>query len=470
MQDKIELFDGEVLVFHKPNSPNWYFRQWIPSENDYDLVSLRTKSSVTAIEKAKIRYKENLIKSGKGEKIKTISLGEAICNYEKQESSRLNRGMIKSATYDKKMMWLNNVFMHHFGESLKVNNISDKAMEEFIDIRMNRCKRKQTIRQEISHIKHFYRTYLIKNGWVFGMPEFPEFKIRKSDRSVRTDTFRPEEAHGLIRFILNEWVVHPESSKFDSFPREKVTVKEYGKKDNVVKKQREDQFRLEMHRRTMMFYAILLLMLTGLRPPHELFSLTWNDITFKRKKVQDRNEMISPINILPNEGENMMDLWHDPDIRLLLEKIFDEYMENDEGEVEISILNIPDETKTGSRKVPCLCAGLFHQIRDYLSFLAHDPAMHPDQPVFIELFGRRRGKVLDVYAFNRIFRELMLVSDLDRMKFVPYHCRHFYITDRIRANVTVPKIAKLVGNSATEIYRTYEHLFLEDELEDLLKT
>ena len=53
----------------------------------------------------------------------------------------------------------------------------------------------------------------------------------------------------------------------------------------------------------------------------------------------------------------------------VLEKIFDEYMENDDGEAEISILNIPDETKTGSRKVPCLCAGLFHQIRDYLSFL-----------------------------------------------------------------------------------------------------
>ena len=164
MQDKIELFDGEVLVFHKPNSPNWYFRQWIPSENDYDLVSLRTKSSVTAIEKAKIRYKENLIKSGKGEKIKTISLGEAISNYLKQESVRVNRGMIESATYDKKSEWLNNHFMRHFGESLKVNNISDKAMEEFIDIRMNRCKRKTTIRQEISHIKHFYRTYLIKNG------------------------------------------------------------------------------------------------------------------------------------------------------------------------------------------------------------------------------------------------------------------------------------------------------------------
>ena len=185
-------------------------------------------------------------------KIKTISLGEAISNYLKQESARVNRGMIESTTFDKKSEWLNNHFMRHFGESLVVNNISDKAMEEFIDIRMNRCKRKTTIRQKYPYIKHFYRTYLIKNGWVFGMPEFPEFKIRKSDRRKK---WHLQTRRGTcINSFYVEWM--DRSSRIQQIwflSRQKVTVKAYGKKDNVVKRQREDQFRLEMHRRTMMF-------------------------------------------------------------------------------------------------------------------------------------------------------------------------------------------------------------------------
>ena len=38
-------------------------------------------------------------------------------------------------------MYLRNHFVKHFGEGRMVNDITDNAMEEYIDIRMKRCKK-----------------------------------------------------------------------------------------------------------------------------------------------------------------------------------------------------------------------------------------------------------------------------------------------------------------------------------------
>ena len=95
----------------------------------------------------------------------------------------------------------------------------------------------------------------------------------------------------------------------------------------------------------------------------------------------------------------------------------------------------------------------------------------PDRPIFLELFGRRKGKAMDKYVFNRLFRELMDSAGLNRIKYTPYHFRHYFITERIRNGMSarVPQLAKWVGNSPQEIYKTYEHVFLEDDLQKLVQ-
>jgi site-specific recombinase XerD len=475
VQDKTELFEGELVVFKRPNSPNWYMRVWIANEKKHFSQSLKTKSHFEAVERAKSKYKELQIKVARAEKVFTSSLGEAFIKYEEVIQKELLRGMIGDEWYKKQLQYLKNSFIHHFGEDKKVNDISDAQIAEYVDLRLKRCKRKDTIRQEIGIIKTFYDKVLIKNGYVYSKPEFPKFKIKKQDRARRQDTFTQEEMNKLFRFMIEEWCFRSTDERYsDPKKRIRYAIKEYGKKENKQKLMNDWEFDMELHRRHMMLYALFLLALTGMRAPSEIFSLTWGDISFRRKKYDNRNSLMQPMTII--DMSLMIEYSHHKAFKLLIWKIFEEWCCNDMGEMDISLISIPEDTKTGSRTVPCLCAGLFHQIQDYYHFMEAEidgkliaPPFDQDQPIFLEIFGRCKGQAFTKEAFNRLFRELMEQAGITRIKFTPYHFRHFFITERIRAGAKVPMIAKMVGNSPNEIYRTYEHIILEDDLEDLLQ-
>jgi integrase len=467
VQDKTELYEGELAVFKRPNSPNWYMRVWIASEKKHFSQSLRTKSHFEAIERAKVKYKELQLKIAREEKVFTITLGEAYEQYEKDLILKQRRGMIGNDWFKKQSQYIRNTFIGYYGASKSVNDISDKQISEYIDIRLQQCKRKQTIVQEITIIKLFYKDCLIKGGYISSLPNFPKFRIKQSERSRRTDTFTNQEMEKLFRFMIEKWCFRSTSEKYVTEPRVRYAVKEYGKKENNVKNLNDWEWDMELHRRHLMLYALLLLALTGMRAPSEIFNLTWGDIVFKRKRFDNRNLVSQPMNILPM-GE-MIDLSLKNTTILTIHKIFQEWCENDQREVDISVISIKNG-KTGDRQIPCMLAGLFHQIEDYYHFMDVIPPFSAEQPIFLELFGRRKGKTFDKYAFNRMFRELMERVGLNRIKFTPYHFRHYFITERIRAGTPVPQLSKLVGNSPQEIYRTYEHLILEDDIEMLFRT
>jgi len=304
VQEKTELYEGELTVFKRANSPNWYMRVYVTQERKHYQKSLRTKNQHDAIEKAKREYKDIQRKVAKDEKVFTITIGEGIEGYLSLEKTRLRRGMIKEDWLIKKHQYIKNTFAHHFGLETKVNTISDKQIEEFIDIRLKRCKKKQTIQQEIVIIKHFYKTYLIKNGFVFKIPEFPEFKITKKDLSRRTDTFTKEEVEKLLRFMIKEWCFRSNDERYEKTPRTRISIKQYGKIENKEKKLSTMEWDMELHRRHLILYGIMLSALTGLRTPGELLNLRWCDIEFKKKKILDRNSMIQPMGIIPAEEFN----------------------------------------------------------------------------------------------------------------------------------------------------------------------
>ena len=94
VQDKIELFEGELVVFKRPNSPNFYMRVWIATEKKHYQQSLKTKSHFEAIERAKAKYKELQVKVARAEKVFTSTLGEAYLKYKEVIDKELMRGMI----------------------------------------------------------------------------------------------------------------------------------------------------------------------------------------------------------------------------------------------------------------------------------------------------------------------------------------------------------------------------------------
>ena len=76
--EKIELYEGELLVFKRANSPMWYLRIYVAKEKKYYQKSCRTKSKFNAIDYAKAQYKEIQQKVSKDEKVFTITLSEAL--------------------------------------------------------------------------------------------------------------------------------------------------------------------------------------------------------------------------------------------------------------------------------------------------------------------------------------------------------------------------------------------------------
>jgi site-specific recombinase XerD len=425
VQNKTELFEGELVVFQRANSPNYYMRVYVAKESKHYQKSLRTKNQYEAIEKAKIEYKIIQQKVAKEEKVFTISIQEAIEGYFEEEKKRERRGIIQKEWLDKKNAYLTHTFGKHFGFEIKVNTISDKQMEEFIDMRIQRCKKKQTIQQEITIIKMFYKHFLIKKGFVFKIPEFPQFRVREKDKSKREDTFTIPEYEKLFKY-MRKWV------KPENVSHIRNAVKVYGKKENKEKVMNELERNMEIHRRRIIREMILIGANTGIRCPKEMLSLNWGDIKIKKETFKGL------------------------------------YGRSGETEAFVSIIRINDQQKTGARIVVGKAGVYFMRLKNYFrNELGYEP--QDNEPVFMEFFGRRKFEALDRYALYRIWRELMRDCELNRINFTPYHLRHFYITQSIISGVDLMLIAKNCGNSINTIAAHYEHIQMEQQSQNLIK-
>lgn len=425
VQNKIELFEGELVVFKRANSPNYYMRVYIQKEGKHFQKSLKTKSQINAVELAKIEYKTLQQKVAKEEKVFTISLGEALKEYIELEKARERRGLIKNQTLVRKETYLRNSFVAYFGEDKKSNDISDKEFEMYIDMRMKRCKRKQTIKQEINCIKHFYRNLLIKKGYCFKMPEVPEIKVRKQDKSRREDTFSNKEYERLYKH-MREWV------KENNVSRIRKAEKVYGNKNNKEKKLNEMEWKMECHRRHLLREIILIAANTGIRLPGEILSLKWKHIRVEKR-------------MLPG-------------------------LYNTDKEVEqlVSFIQIPEDNKTGSRLVIGLAGSYFKRLKQYYRD-KFDYEPNPNEPVFMEMVGRRKFEPFCRYALYRLWGELMLSAGLTRIDFTPYNFRSFYITQSILNGMDITLIAKNCGNSPNTIYTHYEFVNMEHNLDKIVK-
>ena len=206
VDEKIELFEGELIVFKRANSPNWYLRVYVKKEGKHYQKSCKTKSKYDALDFAKRAYKELQQKVAKDEKVFTITLGEALKAYEKQEQDRVNRGLIGATWKYQKEVYMRS-FAEYFGVTTQVNQITEKDIEEYVNERMSILKRKTTLKQEIGILKHFWRTHLVKNGFVYQVPHFPEFRIRRGESAKREDTFTLKEYEKLYDTFIKETIV-----------------------------------------------------------------------------------------------------------------------------------------------------------------------------------------------------------------------------------------------------------------------
>ena len=425
VDEKIELYEGELLVFKRLNSPMWYMRTYVKKERKHYQKSCKTKNKWNAIEYAKGCYRELQQKVAKEEKVFTISLGEGLKGYEEQEKERVARGLIGEPFQYQKEVYLRCKFAAFFGLDTQVNQISEELLEKYINQRMMETKRLTTIRTEISIIRHFFKTFLIKRGYVFKLPSFPEFRIRYKDRAKREDTFTIKEWQKLYKY-MREWV------KKKNVGKTRTAVGYYATINSKEKKLFDWEWQMECHRRVMMRELILICGNTGIRVPKEILSLKWRDV------------------------------------KVVKEKTSGDYNQGKEVEKLVSFINIGSNMKTGMRVVTGVCGEYFKRLKQYYRD-EFDYEPKDNDFVFMEMFGRRKGDVFEKFAFYRLWRELISSAKLERIDFTPYCLRAFYITQSILNKIDLVLIAKNCGNSLTTIMKHYEFIQMENQTSELIK-
>ena len=423
--EKIELYEGELLLFKRANSPMWYMRVYVKKEGKHYQKSCKTKSKFNAIDFAKARYKELQQKVAKDEKVFTITLLEALEGYDLQEEERVKRGLIGANWKYQKDVYLRGKFADYFGLDTQVNQITEDELETFINGRIKVLKRKTTAKQEITIIKHLFKTYLIKRGYIYQMPSFPEFRIRYKDRARREDTFSNNEYDKLVRF-MREWVKKKNVSDV------RISVKGYANRNNKEKKMVNWEWQQECHRRVLMRELILICSNTGIRIPKEIMSLRWRDVKVTEEIVDGRY----------NNKRKVKEL--------------------------VARVNISSDMKTGMRVVTGIAGSYFVRLKKYFEE-EFDYKPMDDDLIFMDMFGRNKGKVFEKHSFYRLWGELMESSGMTRINFSPYCLRAFYITQSILNNIDLILISKNCGNSLETIMKHYEFIQMEAQTTDLIK-
>ena len=401
-----------MVVFKRPNSPNWYCRYYVREEGKYYQKSLRTKSQVVAREKAKEIYKEITSIISRDEKVFNLTWGEAIEKYDEMEYERYMGDVIGEEWYKKKKSYLRNVWVEHVGADTPVNQTTDDDAREFYKLRLNKLARKETLRQELTLIRAIYKDYLLPKGYCLKLIKFPKLTLTKKDKSRRVDTFTEDEWEVVFK-SMRRWI------EWDEVPHIRQASTKYGKKENAEKEMNEYQRKIEWSRRNVLREFILISANLGTRPVSELLTVKWKDVEVNKTLFKD--------------------------------------MYADGNDVYKLTCNVYiNSRKTGERNVNGIAGRYFNRLREF--YESEGVKVTAEDYVFIDLEGRRKGMPIDKYVLNRLFRELMDYCAMNRLHFTPYHLRHFYITQRLMNGVDIILLSENAGNSPTVILNTYSHV------------
>ena len=154
------------------------------------------------------------------------------------------------------------------------------------------------------------------------------------------------------------------------------------------------------------------------------------------------------------------------DVEIKKTKFKDFYVEGNDKWVLTCDVYINSQ-KTGERNVNGI-AGSFLCLIEF--YEAQGITLEPDDYMFVDVCGRRKGQQIDKYVLNRLFRELMSYAGLERINFTPYHLRHFYITQRLMNGVDVVLLSENAGNTPQVLLQSYSHVKTKLATQELNKT
>ena len=379
---------------------SFFMRIYLKDEERYFRKSLQTQNRKEAIDLATTELINVLAKVESGQRILAISLGDLRRRYALEQEKQVQSGDLSANTQRQ----------HHYRIETGLKFIKEKLNKDSV------------LDTRVSAIDgNIFSDYL---DWRFA-------RAAAANRTLRKDVVRDEllSIRKLFLFgkkgkLCTEKNIPNWDFKVEKAPpaRERMTQRNYTDVINTLRGWvAQAKTEREIYNRRMIHHFILLISNTGMRSG-EAFGLRNSDVEIHRK----------------------------------------------DDECVITIRPETSKVRRG-RKIVLLASGgrrsvgktqkINYLIRWIDKYQRHK---EPSDLVFatFDNKGRTKPKANDaIYKGYGALRKKLKDIQLDW--FDPYHCRHFYITNRLLAGEPIHIVAKVCGTSVKEIEATYSHVLTE---------
>ncbi len=388
-------------------SSSYFMRLYLKDEGRYYRKSLGTKDRREARERATTELVQLLAKLQTGQRILAISLADLKRRFAIEQGKRVSDGRLAANTQR----------AHHYRIENGIKFLREKLQKDnILDTRLSAID------------GSVFRDYL---AWRLE-------GAAAANRTVRRDVVRDELLTIRQMFLYakkERWCTDKTVPNWDFTvekeppSRERMTQRNYTDVINVLRSwAAEAKSEKDVYNRRMLQHFILLISNTGMRSG-EAFGLKNRDIEMHRTR-QECVITIRPETSKVRRGRKIV----------LLASVG--------GRVE--------NTKP-----------INYLIRWIDQYQRHKK---PSDFVFATYANKGRknpasGSVLHPTAGDVIYKGYgalrKKLADLQLDWFDPYHCRHFYITNRLLAEEPIHIVAKVCGTSVKEIEATYSHVLTE---------
>jgi len=393
--DEIALFDDVVLY---KRGDFWHFRMWLVNEGKYARFSLKTRNRQIATDKAKKHYYELKVLEATNKPYFSITTKEGVERYIKQRQIDVDDGIIVKG----RLSTIKTHLEHWLNYVKKDTKLQELDRMDCYNYSSNRTKTKKgvavsqtTVLNEQSSINAMIK-WLHKNKFI-DINEFEFKKLKRIDKGndeFRRSIFSDEEMASYWK-VLNKYL------------------------DEAIAEYKNDDSYTNYIKIATTFYVAFLI-LTGMRRG-ELLQIRWKDIVPETHTYENKEHELLKITVRAETSK----------VRRT-RKFMIEDLDYYDRFFKIAYPKFKKKLENKDKK-----------FGDTLIF---------SDDGFQQITSRAIG-----YHFGVMLEKADIV-DLDTRNIVPACCRHYFITEKLNANVDKKHVAEMCGTSEIQINNTYYHV------------
>ncbi len=424
--------DNEAFIYQRATSKSgvWYLRIYDAKKNKPVVRSLRTTDKIKALTTARVMYIDLKGKIERGERLKKISSREMIEKYRKALEDKVNIIPMRGITpdhYKTKKYHLN-----LYTEFLKELGILDTPIDKFDPLSVTHfgywiqkrpkqtCKHikgrsGEVINDTINEVIRMYHQVAVKFNYLSEdrIPKFEKVK-QPIDEAFKRDILTEEQYEKLWKYLKHNYCSKKHNPRLTTSGRKGLD---------------------ELEKRKIFSEFILIMSNVGFRSK-ELLGIRMNEITENEKWNDDKRKNHIVMKVRQDNSKTGKSRLCVAPVRHRIERI-----------------------KAAYKKL-----GVKHKPDDYLF-------LNPNQ---VNLDGERKqyGRMIMYNRLNQVFDDSGLQEEFDNenKRVSIYSFRHQYAAWRLRyGDVPIHLLAKQLGTSVQKIEKTYGHIMVLEQADEITK-